>query len=1008
MAAFGRFIGVNKHLDAKIRDLAGANRDATALWALFCDTITDIDAELIVDEKATLQNIRRVFNETLEKASCDDTVIISFAGHGTNDHRLVMHNTTIEDLDNTTISMAEIATQFKNSKARAILLILDCCFSGGAPARVLEDSPVPRQAGTMINELAGKGRILITASNANEPAWEHPGTRHGLLTKALIDVLQNNSNNIDLAAAMNEVMSRVKTDAGRMGKVQTPVLLGFIEGGLIIPSLRRGNLFYTKFPELKGIKISTDIMELSKFGLPEPVLRVWSDQFRNGLNKLQLQAVNEFRILEGESLLVIAPTTSGKTFVGEIAGIKAITEGRKTVFLLPYRALVNEKYDQFTSMYGDKLNMRIIRCSGDYTDQTDLFIRGKYDIAFLTFEMFLNILLANTILLEQVGLIVIDETQFITDPHRGIVVELLLTYLLIARKREVAPQIIALSAVIGEVNDFDMWLDSKTLITSERPVPLVEGVLDRSGTFQYLDESGKTKESQLLPFGTIYQRKDKASSQDVIVPLVKDLLHRNKQEKIILFRNQRGTAEGSANYLAQELGLPAASEAITLLPAHDLSSTSERLKSCLQGGTAFHDTNLTREEKVIVERNFRNPNGLIKVLSATTTLAAGINTPASTVILAEQEFLGEDGRQFTVAEYKNMAGRAGRLGFNEKGLAIILADNSNERNILFKRYVMGRPEELKSSFDSSRIETWIIRLLAQVKQIHKNEVVNLLLNTYAGYISNKKNPKWQHEISLQLEKLLEKMIGLGLIEQEGDNLQLTLLGRVCGQSALSFNSAIRAVELLKSISPSQITPECLMAMVQGLDELDNTYTPLMKKGQKESTRQQDAFSRYGADVVRTLQRYTQGDLFVYYARCKRAAILWDWINGVPVETIEQQYSTTPYQGRIGYGDIRTFADNTRFHLRSLYQIANVMLMGQLANGNQIEILLKRLEIGIPSDTVELLSIPIPLTRGMYLALHNMGIKNTIEFWKLPEINIISILGKQFAEQLLRLKPPTNS
>ncbi|MCK4822428.1 DEAD/DEAH box helicase, partial [bacterium] len=363
-------------------------------------------------------------------------------------------------------------------------------------------------------------------------------------------------------------------------------------------------------------------------------------------------------------------------------------------FLLPFRALVSKQASSLTSIYGEQLNMRVLRCSGDYTDQAGFFVRGKYDIAFLTFEMFLNISVTSPSLLNHIGLIVIDEAQFITDPHRGIVVELLLTYLLAARNKEIAPQLIALSAVIGDVNDFDTWLDCKKLITYERPVPLTEGVLDRNGTFQYLDESGKAKESQLLRVGSVIQRRSKPSSQDVIVPLVKDLLLRNNKEKIIIFRNMKGPAEGAANYLAQELGLPAATVAINLLPNHDLPSTSEKLRNCLQGGTAFHNTNLLREEKVVVERQFRDPKSPLKVLSATTTLAAGVNTPATTVILAEQQFVGEDGRPFTVAEYKNMAGRAGRLGFNEKGLAIILAQNSNERNVLFKRYVTGKLEEI--------------------------------------------------------------------------------------------------------------------------------------------------------------------------------------------------------------------------------------------------------------------------------------------------------------------------
>ena len=118
---------------------------------------------------------------------------------------------------------------------------------------------------------------------------------------------------------------------------------------------------------------------------------------------------------------------------------------------------------------------------------------------------------------------------------------------------------------------------------------------------------------------------------------------------------------------------------IEALPTQDLTSVSQRLRECLLGGTAFHNTNLLRAEREAVEKGYRSPNGGIRVLAATTTLAAGINTPASTVILAENEFLGQDSRPFTIAEYKNMAGRAGRLGYSEIGKAIILADTPVER-----------------------------------------------------------------------------------------------------------------------------------------------------------------------------------------------------------------------------------------------------------------------------------------------------------------------------------------
>src|SRR6185369_16118896 len=107
----------------------------------------------------------------------------------------------------------------------------------------------------------------------------------------------------------------------------------------------------------------------------------------------------------------------------------------KAVFLLPYRALVNEKYDLFQSAYAGRLGMRVVRCTGDYSDQTELFAHGKYEIAVLTYEMFLNLIVRRAWALNQVGLVVLDEAQFITDPMRGIVVELLLTCLLAARQR---------------------------------------------------------------------------------------------------------------------------------------------------------------------------------------------------------------------------------------------------------------------------------------------------------------------------------------------------------------------------------------------------------------------------------------------------------------------------------------------------------------------------------------------------------------------------------------------
>lgn len=999
MALKAGFIGINKYASNQVSDLSGARKDALALWALFKDTFPSIEAKLLIDEQATSQNVSELLNEFLNNALPEDDIILSFSGHGSQDHRLVLHETSRSNYLDTTISMSTLATLFKESKAKNIILILDCCFSGGAPARVMEDSPISRDPFANYTTIAGKGRVIISASNVDEPAYE-TNSGHGLLTKAFIDVLQQQTDSISLLTVMGQILEHVRTEASRIGVVQTPVLLGHIEGGVLLPPLLAGSHFYSTFPHLGGVKVGRDFSELSVFRIPETVLVAWNKQFSNGLNDLQLQAINEYDILNGQSCVVIAPTSSGKTFIGELASIRAIGEGRKVVFLLPYRALVNEKYDYFQSLYEEKLDLRIIRCSGDYSDQTTCFVNGKYEIALLTYEMFLHLVVNKPSLLYKVGLIVLDEAQFITDPTRGITVELLLTNLLLARSKGVELQIIALSAVIGNVNDFHTWLSCKALINYERPVPLIEGVLDRSGIYKYQTSDGTIQTDQLISPYSIRVRKKTSSSQDVIVPLVKHLV--SSGEKVIVFRNQRGSAQGCAGYLAEELGIQTANDVIEKLPGHDLSSTSNNLRKCLQGGTAFHSTNLTREEKSIVEQAFRDPDGNVKVLSATTTVAAGVNTPASTVIIAEMEFVGDEGRAFTVAEYKNMAGRAGRLGFNETGKAIILADNPYQRDVLFDRYVAGNLESMESSFDIEDINSWIVRLLAQVKMIAKNEIVGLLSNTYGGFLLCRNNPEWQKRMSFILEEAVATLFKWNLLEEEEGKIRLTLLGRVCGTSSLSLKSSLRLVQLLRELNGFTVNAENLIALLQTLPESDGGYTPMARKGTFESSRVVKAKSYYGEAVVRHLQKYAT-DSIEWWARCKRAAILWEWINGVAVSEIEGCYTSNMWSA-IGHGDIRKFADNARYHLRSAHQILTLVCCGVDLDEQAIDELLVRLEYGLPRECLKLLELPISLNRGEYLGILRFGIGSIEELWEKSNEELVTILGELRGASLIEYRP----
>lgn len=103
------FIGIDRHLDPQVPDLSGARRDATALWALFADSIDGCEPTLLADEAASLSAIRDLLDRTLGEADEDDVVILGFAGHGTPDHRLVAADTVFQDLPTTTLDMGELA-----------------------------------------------------------------------------------------------------------------------------------------------------------------------------------------------------------------------------------------------------------------------------------------------------------------------------------------------------------------------------------------------------------------------------------------------------------------------------------------------------------------------------------------------------------------------------------------------------------------------------------------------------------------------------------------------------------------------------------------------------------------------------------------------------------------------------------------------------------------------------------------------------------------------------------
>lgn len=665
----GLFVGIDRYASEDVNWLTCARRDATALHALSLDTL-DGDAILLVDETATKQRIEVAF-EALTRCHADDDVVIAFSGHGTETHQLVCHDTRLDDLGNTSISLEDLAGWFERIPAKRLVLLLDCCFSGGLGAKVLHVAAVPRHLPSVdarLNALAGEGRLIVTASGAREPAYENPALGHGFFTYYLLQALQGAEEVRDAGRVavyrLLEFVSRNVVDAARwIGRPQNPTVKGHITSELLWPIFRRGPLFQAAFPERADASARPEVNSLAAFGFPEQLIAAWAGTVPS-LNALQLAAINAFGVLDGQNLVVSAPTSSGKTMIGELAALRSVVARKRALFLLPLKALVNDKGRQFELVY-KAFGVRTIEATGETEDISPL-IRGQYDIALLTYEKFAAIVLAYPHIVEQVGTIVVDEVQMITDQSRGANLEFVLTLLRTRQRHGTVPQIIALSAVIGDTNGLERWLGARLLRRRERPVPLDEGLLLHDGRFRYLDgDTGAEMYSEPL----VHRRFGKGTSQDWVIPLAQRLVAEGKQ--VIVFRETKGEARGCANYLAEALGLPPATDAIEALPAGDPSQASSDLRAALQRGVAFHNADLDRDERRAIEEAFRAPNASLRVIAATTTLAMGINTPASAVIIVGLEHPGPT--PYSVAEYKNLVGRAGRLGFAERGTSFLIA-----------------------------------------------------------------------------------------------------------------------------------------------------------------------------------------------------------------------------------------------------------------------------------------------------------------------------------------------
>jgi helicase len=959
MAFKGLFVGIDKYASRRIPQLRFAKRDAVALHALFADTLGP-GAVLLRDDEATRAAIEEQFNR-LTQCSEDDVVVLGFSGHGTTTHELVTYDADPQAFATSCIPLETLTEWFKRIPARRLVCFLDCCFSGGMGAKVLQADIGSRDLASvdpLLNQLSGDGRLILTASSATEPAYEHTKIGHGFLTHFLLEALQGveevqRSGKISVYQLLDYVTRRVSDGVAQYGKQQHPQLRGAIDGNLSWPQFQPGALYRVAFPERTRAEVTADLQSLAGYGFPPALIDAWASSIPS-LNQLQLDAINEFNVLEGEHLVVSAPTSSGKTMVGELAALKGALKHNRAFFLLPLKSLVNDKYQHFSRTYGT-FGLVTIRATGEIADDIPALMRGQYDICLMTYEKFAALALGSPHILEQVGTIVIDEVQMIADKSRGANLEFILTLLRMRRRQGIDPQLVALSAVIGDTNGLEGWLGARLLKREERPVPLEEGVLRGDGSFRYIDPSGDEK--MLQPF--IHRQGLKDSSQDWVIPLVQRLVSEGKQ--VIVFRETRGLARGAALYLARELGLPPAQATLDALPEGDLSNASDDLRKALTGGVAFHTSNLDREERLVIEEQFRAKDTTLRVIAATTTLAMGVNTPAESVIIVGLQH--PQNQPYSVAEYKNMVGRAGRLGYSERGASYLLALSPHDEHYFWERYVTGSPENLHSRFlNGADPRSLILRVLAATQQlgaqgITSEEMADFLEGSFGAYQETQAAQNWQWSRQQLMEALAELEMHT-MVEKDGSGrYQLTQLGRLAGEGGVEVETIVRLVDLFTSIDPSSINEQTLIAATQLTVELDQLNFPVNKKStQKEPFVWPNELVRQGVThtAVSALKRRVndqhQGTL-----RAKKAVACLLWMSEWPLTEVERVL--TQFGGTLdgAAGDIRAVSTRSVDLLPTVIRVAELLHSGLDLSGH-LSRLLTRLEVGVPGSAVDLAAI----------------------------------------------------
>ncbi|MGD0742625.1 MAG: DEAD/DEAH box helicase [Acidimicrobiales bacterium] len=478
-----------------------------------------------------------------------------------------------------------------------------------------------------------------------------------------------------------------------------------------------------------------------------PTRRAFLARHRFALDPFQLEAFDDLDA--GKSVLVAAPTGSGKTLVAEYAVARALAQGGRAIYTTPLKALSNQKYADFAAEYGPA---RVGLLTGDVSRN------GDAEVVVMTTEVLRNMIYADADRLAGLRCVVLDEVHYLEDRYRGSVWE----EIILSAPASVV--LVCLSATVSNAEELAGWIEhvrgaTAHVIEERRPIELrqhyVVGVrathrLEILPTFvdglpnpeaAALDERSRPRARA----GIVAPRaRGRAVRSPVFRPRRAEVVERFAEEDLLpaihFVFSRAGCDDAVRQCLEAGLRLTTPEERRVIRAAADdhveaLSDADLRVLGYgrfvegLEAGIAAHHAGLVPPFREAVEDLFGA--AVLKVVFATETLALGVNMPARSVIIESlSKFSGTGHEDLTAGDYTQLTGRAGRRGIDAIGHAAVLWSPYHTFGEV-SALATARSRALRSSFHPTYNMT-----VNLVRRYTSDDAHRLVRSSFAQYLSD--------------------------------------------------------------------------------------------------------------------------------------------------------------------------------------------------------------------------------------------------------------------------------